>query len=368
MELINATRMQAAYTMGMEPSGRECLVVAVKGTFEIPKGGEEPRLADEQVPLVMADEFTGEPGLSATVYESEFAPVKPRCDVLLNGSAYAPGGKPAERVPVTLRVGPMVKSFVVVGDRHWSTGFSGFKPSAIKPFTVMPISYDRAWGGAHTSEKNPDETVTYVENPAGKGYYVGKDLKQIIGRPLPNTEEEKDPVSRPDGKYRPTSLGVIGRNFPTRIRFAGTYDDKWLEEGFPFLPADFDPLYYQAAPPEQQIDPPMGGEDVELVNLTAEGRTRFRLPKVEVPVEFTDAAYERTEVQAVLDTVILEPDVRRLLLVWRASIRIRKNIFEILQGVVGRMPRGWYRARDLGKTHYASLAHLVAARRVEAGG
>ena len=37
MELINATGMQAGYTMGMQPDGRELLVVVVKGTFTIPK-------------------------------------------------------------------------------------------------------------------------------------------------------------------------------------------------------------------------------------------------------------------------------------------------------------------------------------------
>jgi hypothetical protein len=40
MELLNATRMQAAYTMGTEPSAREHLVVAVKGTFAISDDGE----------------------------------------------------------------------------------------------------------------------------------------------------------------------------------------------------------------------------------------------------------------------------------------------------------------------------------------
>ena len=35
MELLNATGMQAGYTMGMQPDGRELLVVAVKGTFTI---------------------------------------------------------------------------------------------------------------------------------------------------------------------------------------------------------------------------------------------------------------------------------------------------------------------------------------------
>ena len=72
MELLNATGMQAAYTMGMEPSGRELLVVVVKGTFRIPKNGEAVQLAEAPQPLIMADTFTGEPGLSAPVYEADF--------------------------------------------------------------------------------------------------------------------------------------------------------------------------------------------------------------------------------------------------------------------------------------------------------
>src|ERR1019366_8064087 len=111
MELLNATRMQAGYTMGLRPDGRELLVVVVKGTFEFPRGVEEPKLAEKQLPLVEADTFTGEPGLSAPVYESDYAPVKPRCDALLLGSAYAPDGLPAERVRVSLRVGQMHKQF-----------------------------------------------------------------------------------------------------------------------------------------------------------------------------------------------------------------------------------------------------------------
>jgi hypothetical protein len=45
MELINATRMVAGYNMGLEPSGRELLVVVIKGTFVVPKPGEQMRLA-----------------------------------------------------------------------------------------------------------------------------------------------------------------------------------------------------------------------------------------------------------------------------------------------------------------------------------
>ena len=52
MELMNATKMIAGYTMGMRPDGRESIVVVVKGTFTIPWPGEQPQLAEEQVPLV----------------------------------------------------------------------------------------------------------------------------------------------------------------------------------------------------------------------------------------------------------------------------------------------------------------------------
>src|SRR5437762_963867 len=148
MELINATRMAAGYNVGLEPSGRELLVVVIKGTFVLPKLGEKVRLHDEQLPLVMADTFTGEPGFSAPVYEIDFAPRKHACDVLLVGSAHAPEGRQVTRLRVGLRVGPMQKTCEVVGDRVWQAGLAGIGPSAPLPFIKMPISYDMAFGGA----------------------------------------------------------------------------------------------------------------------------------------------------------------------------------------------------------------------------
>src|SRR5262249_5273098 len=104
MKLINATGMATGYTMGLDKEGRESIVVVVKGTYRIPKNAnDEPVLTPKQIPLVTADLFSGEPGNSAPTYETDYAPRKPRCDILLNGSAYAPGGRPAERVTVSLR-------------------------------------------------------------------------------------------------------------------------------------------------------------------------------------------------------------------------------------------------------------------------
>src|SRR5262249_13060005 len=146
------------------------LVVAVKGTFNLPRAGEQPQLADSQVPLVEADVFTGEPGLSSTVYESDYVATKPRCDVLLNGSAYAPGGRMAKRVTVSLQVGPISKSFDVVGHRVWMATGLGVVASQPTPFTMMPISYDCAYGGVDNSHLDPLKHRAYLENHVGVGF------------------------------------------------------------------------------------------------------------------------------------------------------------------------------------------------------
>ena len=121
--------MIAGYTMGMKPSGREMLLVAIKGTFDIPANPrEEPRLAQQQRPLIEADTFTGEPGFSAPVYEVDYAPIKHRCDVLFNGCAYAPNGKPASKVQVGIKLAQMTKTFNVLGKRYWEAGVTVIGP------------------------------------------------------------------------------------------------------------------------------------------------------------------------------------------------------------------------------------------------
>src|SRR3954451_22742079 len=141
MELINATKLPAAYTMGTEPSAREHIVVAVKGTFDFPeRDGEVCPLADEQVPLVMAGEYWGEPGYSAPRYEVDFALRKPRCEVLLNATAYAPEGRPATKVRVGVKIGGWSKVIDVAGDRHWVQRGGTIGPSSPEPFRAVPIT------------------------------------------------------------------------------------------------------------------------------------------------------------------------------------------------------------------------------------
>jgi hypothetical protein len=346
MELINATRMVAGYNMGLEVSGRELLVVVIKGTFVLPKPGEPVRLADEQLPLVMADTFTGEPGFSAPVYEIDYAPRKQACDVLLVGSAHAPEGQQVTRLRVGVRVGPMEKAFDVVGDRVWQAGLRGLSASSPKHFTTMPVSYDLAFGGADRHSEDVGEHDAYLLNPVGRGWHKHLKNAWVDGTPLPNTEEIGKTVRCPTDKDRPMALGPLGRGWSQRARYAGTYDDQWLADVFPFLPKDFDERYYQAAPADQQVPVPEGPMEVVLSGFTSDGLRQFVLPHFDAPVHVFPKNGEREDLTATVDTITFEPDYERLTMSWRVARPLKRSMHEIAQVLVGKKGRAWWQQRD----------------------
>jgi hypothetical protein len=347
VELINSTRMVTGYTMATEPSGRDLLVVVVKGTFEIPEeSGATLRLSHEQLPLVMSDVFYGEPGISAPKYEVDFAPSKPRCDVLLNGSAYAPGGRPSERVTVGLSVGQWSKSFRVLGDRIWTAKGLAARPSNPQPFEIQPFSYDTAFGGVDNRQADAARHAAYMRNPAGRGFIKHSSPQSLDGTPVANTEELNRAIADPTSEYAPMSFGPIGRHWEPRVRFAGTYDEAWVNDVFPFLPADFDQRYFQAASTDQQLEIPVGEQSITLLNLSPHGRVEFVVPHFEAPVHVFTKSGGREDLTAHLDTVLIEPDDKRVALTWRIARPLKRNMFEIAQVLVGRKGQEWWQQRE----------------------
>lgn len=367
MELVNKTRLVGGYTASTDKTGREWLVVVAKGTYGIPDHpGQTPRLLEQQLPLIMADVFPGEPSESAAIYENDFALHKPRCDVLLNGHCHAPNGEPATEVNVALKVGTLVKAFKVIGARTYEDSALSYSISKPVPFTTMPITYEQAFGGVDRTQADPAKHKWYPWNPVGAGFYPAANSAQTNGLPLPNTEELDRPVTAPNEHYKPMAFGPIGRAWQQRIRWAGTYDQAWLDHQFPFLPEDFDLRYFQCAPEDQQIDYPRGGEEVALLNLSDKGRLAFRLPaNLKLPMLVVFHGDSTRETAAVVDTVILEPDANRLTLTWRASSPLMRNIKEVAKVIVGQTTEQFEQAkaneeRMRGKRHFKSLAQLVA--------
>ena len=346
MELIKHTGMTVGYNMGLEPSGRELLVVVIKGTFVLPKSGEEARLADQQLPLVMADTYTGEPGFSAPLQEMDFAPRKHKCDILLTGHVRAPKGKAVTRMRVGLRVGPMEKILDVVGDRVWQAQMGTITASDPQPFTEMPLSYDRAFGGADLNSENAADHDAYLPNPIGRGWHKHLQSEFVNGSPMPNFEAVGDSVNFPKDKCLPVALGPLGRGWPQRIRYAGTYDDAWLEDVFPFLPDDFDERYYQAAPEDQQMPLPNGPMSVALGGFTVDGPRQFMLPYLEIPVQVFPNRGDREDLVAKLDTIVFDTDAELFTLSWRVARPLKNSLHEIEQVVAGAKGREWWQQRE----------------------
>lgn len=357
MLIYNQTRYLAQQTVAIDKTGREFLSFVVKGTFTFPdRPGEVAEVADDQRALVMADEYEGTPGFSAVLWETDFAFRKARCDVIVQGAAYAPGGRPAERVRVGVKVGHWSKQLDVVGQREWRV----VGPTAVAtrpfPFTRQPFSYGTAFGGLDRTDPDDKLPPAFAQNPVGTGWADPKNHARLSGLPLPNTEAVGEEVTSPYASYRPMAFGPIGRGWPERLRFAGTYDETWAQTIFPFLPPDFDDRYFQCAPADQQTDFPQPGTDVVLVNLTARGREAFRLPDTRLPLLLWRGDEIAYEGQPLPDTILLDPEARQLMLVWRIEVRLRRIITEVTEGWVGPPTAAMQRARAEGRRYIRDVA------------
>ena len=340
MQLHNHTRYQAGYATGILTTGQYCVVVAVKATYRITSLDDpELPLAEEQQPLHDTDGYSGEPGDSSPLYDNDFAPYKPQCDVLLpTPVAYTPHGRPATQVPVAVQIGNWRKTFRVVGPRLWERGImtTASKP---QPFTRQPLSWEIAYGGTDTvAYPEPDRVDAFLYNLVGIGYWRKPKRKYLHGSPLARTEALDQPINDPGARYLPQGFGPIARNWQPRSTYGGTYDDDWIRHTKPFLPADFDTQYYQSALPDQQIPYPEGGEIITLTHLTPEGELSFVLPRFRVPISLQTQRGQRVTLQPVVDTITIDAEARQLTLVARAHHPFIHTIHEIGDIRIGHPP------------------------------
>ncbi len=338
--ILNHTPFTAEVNAGWDQNLQQYFVVVLAAAFEA-RPGRPVVPAVEPALLHAADVFRGEPGHSSVRYEADFAPEKPRIDVLINGSAHAPGGGRAERVRVSLRVADVFKELIVSGDCDRAGALGVVAPR--RPFTTMPVVYERAFGGKTSGSGDPAKCRMDMRNPAGVGYQGARSADPEVKTVIPNVEYA-------DGRSEPAGFGVIARHWAQRVRWAGTYDDAWLQGRSPLLPADFDPCYHQAAPMDQQSDTIRGGEAVEVLGMTPEGAWRFKLPTLDVPVHVLYA--DRGESAALrMDTVLLEPDSYRVILTARAKVPIVRNRGPLKQVILGHVTGGWWRAQWARKVY-----------------
>lgn len=185
-------------------------------------------------------------------------------------------------------------------------------------------------------------STSFEANPLGRGYAQRWYLKatRYSKLPAPQLECSTAPVTALDfeacldGKNDDlsarlsTGLGARPKSHPQRRRLAGTVDDAFAASDRA-LPDDFDFAIWNAAAPDQQTGFLQGGEVIELTNLcpastpgstcSVDGHTilTLTLPPSECYLLIRLDSGEMFASSMAIDSVIVEPDSRRLSLVWR---------------------------------------------------
>lgn len=201
-------------------------------------------------------------------YESDFTPFKANTDVILNGNAYA-----QDKTPRTL----------------WHYGIAINQDDQLLLDKILPVVGPRSRHPQVTAE---DASVSESHHP---------------GRRL-------------------THFGYVLRSNKSRIRKAGTYDKRWLEQDHPFLPQDFKESHYQGAPEDQQIKGYLkGNESITLSHLLpGDNQQHMTLPAYRLLYQYRLQQEEDNIIGKMqLDTLLIDiesqdPDDWRVYLSWRS--------------------------------------------------
>ena len=256
---------------------------------------------------------------------------KPGGEFLVAGACCAPGKERVQGLEVSVRVGAVQKKLVVLGDRFWQKNRLGGKSiSSPIPFSEMPVTWERAFGGEG-----------FALNPTGKGAVEVSDDGGSPVVPLPNIENPAKLVLSPADRPEPAGFGLLLPHYPQRARFAGKCDNKWLIERWPAFPDDLDPRFFYAAPAGQQLPGHFSGDEtITIRNMHHEVPViSSRLPNRRIRLFFMRrpgnarqgylpqeiAGGEYSEAMLSRETLWLLPNILRGVLICRALVPCRDD-------------------------------------------
>jgi hypothetical protein len=325
LQLKNNSPFNASIAIFPNERGVDSLYLAVKGTFVL---GASVTIAEQQVPVRMADEFWGEPGQSSLKYAAEVHLTKPATDIVVLGAAHSPDGTPVTSVDVTVQVGNTRKVIRVFGERKWYLFEKELRITPPGRFVTMPLVYERAYGGIH---EGIEKSTFEQRNPVGRSFLGERRPEDMHGQSLPNLEDPAQLITAPADTPQPACFGYLAASWQPRKEYAGTYDKQWQQKKAPYLPTDFQSRYFNAAHPDLVYRGfARGGEPVTITNMTSDGMLKFTLPLCEFDVAVQ--VEERTETPVMnLETILIEPEEHRLSLLWRGVVECDKRALKVHQ-------------------------------------
>lgn len=344
--VLDADAGKSVVLPGQTPEGDHVLSVLVKRSYAIRNGYVCTRTV-EDCALVPGDVHFGDPLNSTIRFESDFVPWKLATDVVLNGSAHAPGGRPVTDLMVGLTIGDITKQLLVLGDRiahHRAGRVPVFSDPA--PFARMPLRYEHAFGGVDILS-DPALACAFGANHLGRGFIIRNTREAVEGQALPNIEDPRDrltperlccghaihmdklPVPQGFGwvsKYwRPRALlagvmpadAALARQLRIANRKAVPPAQHALYDQTELPPMDF--RFFNGASAGLALPYLRGDEAVHLEHLTPDGALSFGLPG-ERPAVTLDIGFGPATPEVVLHTVMIRVEDQEVDLVWRGAV------------------------------------------------
>ncbi|WP_437962563.1 DUF2169 domain-containing protein (plasmid) [Sorangium sp. So ce119] len=305
MDVVSACPLRVASSLWQPRAGAWALTIVCKATYTLAPG--ESLLALEQDEPTSAELYWEDDEHRSLVLGSDLAPFKRRADVLVVGHAYAPGSRPVTSLLARLAVGAIDKSIAVFGDRVFTPDGALSEPV---PFAKMSLRWERAAGGPGTA------------NPVGVPPPGAAPDRQGM-TPAPNLEMPGAHVTGRRDAIEPAGFGPIAPSWPGRAHKLGWHAATWNHARWSErpLPDDIDAGYFNAAPPDQQMDEICPDERIVLENLhPAHARliTRLRAVAPRAVVERGGAPAQERKLRC--DTLCIDTDRGTCSLTWRGYV------------------------------------------------
>lgn len=306
MDILSLSPFSTAAVAWRSTEGRAALTVVCKATYALAPGVSP--LAETQEPIHERDTHWDDDPAKSVVAPGDLAPFKARADVVLVGDAYAPQKKPVSSLVARLAVGDIDKAVQVFCKRLFTRdGEVRNGPD----WTKMSLRWERAAGGADTW------------NPVGVPSDAPADA--FGQRSLPHLQRPDLQITRPIDVIAPAGFGPLAQHWLVRRERLGRYLDGWSDATWTELPLgdDFDWLFFQAAPVDQQTEPIPADVRLVLENLHAEHpRLVTKLPGV-APHVFVDLpGHEPWDLPLVADTLWIDTSRAICTLTWRGQLAL----------------------------------------------
>ena len=296
--------------------GRLVCTVVAKATYKLAPVESAPL----DVPLPIQEEdghWDDDPSKSVHV-PSDLAPYKAAAEIVVVGSAFAPGERAAQSVTARVVVGSVDKS-VEAWTRRRRRADGSIEDAP--PLPRFSLRYEHAAGGPGT------------DNPAGIEL-ARADTRG--GYRLPQLLPPFHELGSPSDHVPIVGFGPIASTWPLRAGGLGPHEQAWLRHPTASpLPQAFPAKYFQAAPVDQWLDRPLAAnERIVLERLNAaHPRLVMNLSGIEPRAIVVGAGGE--PIRMLADLLVVDTDRALATLTFRAPIMIGEGARSLRIVVVG---------------------------------